>query len=210
MAKLVESPKTDADSDVFREVIGHFMTGVTVITTAADGQDFGMSASAVSSLSLEPPMVLVCVNATNPTRSAISKSRRFCVNVLAEDQHHLALQFAKPSEDKFAGVLTTESDLGMPVLDEALATLECEVEDDVAGGTHRIFLGRVKRAKARDGSPLAYFRGGFGSLQMTASARAYEAVRQIVVERQVALDTPLEIPALARKVELPPSQIFHA
>ena len=93
---------TLADQQVFRDVIGRFASGVTVITTTVDGAPFGTTASAVSSLSLEPPMVLVCLNKTSDTQAAILKAGAFCVNILAEGQQDLAYQFARKG-DKFGG-----------------------------------------------------------------------------------------------------------
>jgi flavin reductase (DIM6/NTAB) family NADH-FMN oxidoreductase RutF len=155
----------DVDQELFREVIGHFMTGVTVITATHAGEDYGMSASSVASLSLEPPMLLACLNRASPTQRAVSASRAFCVNVLAEDQHELAVRFGRSGPDKFMGVAFERGRVGAPLLSEALACLECEVEDDVRGGaTHRVLLARVVHASAREGTPLAYFRGGFGRL----------------------------------------------
>lgn len=208
MAEL--TPERDCDREVFREVIGHFMTGVTVITTSADGKDHGMAASAVSSLSLDPPMLLACLNDRSPTQAAITRSGRFCVNVLADDQDELALQFARPSPDKFAGVATRRGALDVPILADALASLECRVEEDVTGGTHRVFLARVKRAQARDGSPLAYFRGSFGSVRMAADAHAYQTLRALVLTRELPLGAPLDVAGLAGRLELRRVQVYHA
>ncbi len=185
--------EADCDRELFREVIGHFMTGVTVITTTEAGRDHGMSASAVSSLSLDPPMLLACLNDRSPTQQAISRSRRFCVNVLAEDQLELALRFARPADDKFAGVATHRGALDVPVLSDALATLQCRVDDDVVGGTHRVFLARVQHAQAREGTPLAYFRGGFGRVELAANARAHAAIDRTVAERAFDARTAIEL-----------------
>jgi flavin reductase (DIM6/NTAB) family NADH-FMN oxidoreductase RutF len=201
---------SDCDRDLFREVIGHFMTGVTVITTSLDGRKYGMSASAVSSLSLDPPMLLTCLNDHSPTQQAITQSRRFCVNILAEGQHQLAMHFGRPSENKFADVPTRQGLLGVPVLAQALAWLECQVTNDVVGGTHRVFLARVKQAEARDGSPLAYFRGQFGRLELAATARALVALREAVIARRVPLDDPLAVAQLADALDFPRSHIYQA
>ena len=128
------------DRDVFRHVIGHFASGVTVITTRHDGQDFGMTASAVSSLSMDPPMLLVCINRRNPTQQAVSASRVFAVNILDESQAELAERFGRPGPDKFAGMERIYGRFGAPVLEHALAYMECRVVEDVTGGTHSVFL----------------------------------------------------------------------
>lgn len=152
------------DPERFRDVVGRFASGVTVVTTAHAGADFGMTASAMCSLSLAPPMVLVCVNRRVPTRAAVGRSGVFAVNILDEDQAELAVRFATPHADKFAGVAVTRGPLGCPLVGGALAWLECRVAEDVAGGSHSVFFGEVEAADARDGNPLAYFRGEFGQL----------------------------------------------
>jgi flavin reductase (DIM6/NTAB) family NADH-FMN oxidoreductase RutF len=151
-------------ADEFREVIGHFASGVTVITVEHDGQTCGSTASAVSSLSLEPPMVLVCMNRSSTTGRAIAEARAFAISILAEEHHALARHFATKHPDKFAGIEVVAGPLGQPLLSDALATLECEVVEMVAGGTHTVFLAEVGSATWREGSPLAYFRGEFGRL----------------------------------------------
>jgi len=150
--------------DAFRDAIGRFLTGVTIVTTQLDGEDFGTTASAVTSLSLEPPMLLVCLNATSDTRNAILDRRTFAVSVLADHQQQLARRFADKGRGKFAGVEIARGPSGAPLVDGALASLDCRVSDTITGGTHTVFLAHVIEAWARDGAPLAYFRGGFGQL----------------------------------------------
>jgi flavin reductase (DIM6/NTAB) family NADH-FMN oxidoreductase RutF len=168
-------PVADIDGATFRRVVGHLASGVTVISCAVDGKPHGMTASSVTSLSADPPMMLACVNRSAPTSVAIRAAGGFVVNVLRAGQEHMAQQFARPSDDKFAGVATTYGALSMPVLREALAYLECEVCEQVDAGTHTILLGRVVNASASDGEPLAYFRGGFGRLQPSPEAAAADS-----------------------------------
>jgi flavin reductase (DIM6/NTAB) family NADH-FMN oxidoreductase RutF len=168
-------PVADIDGATFRRVVGHLASGVTVISCAVDGKPHGMTASSVTSLSADPPMMLACVNRSAPTSVAIRAAGGFVVNVLRAGQEHMAQQFARPSDDKFAGVATTYGALSMPVLREALAYLECEVREQVDAGTHTILLGRVVNASASDGEPLAYFRGGFGRLQPSPEAAAADS-----------------------------------
>jgi flavin reductase (DIM6/NTAB) family NADH-FMN oxidoreductase RutF len=152
------------DQLAFREAIAHFATGVTIITTLHEGRPAGMTASAVTSLSLDPILLLVCVNNKLPTHTAIESSRRFVVNVLGEGQGELALQFARPSEDKFAGV-GLSSDHDVPVLDAAIAHFVCDVQERFPGGDHSIFTGLVRACAATPGRrPLLYFRSQFGAL----------------------------------------------
>jgi flavin reductase (DIM6/NTAB) family NADH-FMN oxidoreductase RutF len=152
------------DEAAFREAISHFATGVTVITTLHGGKPVGMTASAVASLSIDPILLLVCINNRLPTHEAIEGSRRFVVNVLGEGDQELALQFARPSEDKFAGVaLKTDHDL--PVLERAIAHFVCDVQERFPGGDHSIFTGLVRSCSAKPGRrPLLYFRSKFGGL----------------------------------------------
>jgi flavin reductase (DIM6/NTAB) family NADH-FMN oxidoreductase RutF len=156
------------DQQSFREAVGHFTTGVAVITTLHRGTRFGVTASAVTSLSLDPPMILVCLNRRLATRDALVEARHFAVNVLAEDQAGLALQFATRAPDKFAGVRLVEGAHGVPLLADALAHLQCTVADPVDAATHTVFLAEVHHALAGQGGPLAYFRGTFGRFEQAA------------------------------------------
>jgi flavin reductase (DIM6/NTAB) family NADH-FMN oxidoreductase RutF/DNA-binding FadR family transcriptional regulator len=185
------------------------MSGVTIITARAEGRDYGMTASAFTSLSLNPPMVLVALNNRSPTQQAVTRSGHFGVSVLAEGQHELAQRFARPSEDKFAGLSVHRGGRGAALLSDALAVLECEVSHDVIGGTHRVFLARVKRATARPGAPLAYFRGSFGRIELDANAHALELLREHVITRRLALDTPLDVVTLAAEHELPAAHVHQ-
>lgn len=155
--------------DHYRAVIGHFASGVTVITTHRDGVAHGTTASAVTSLSLEPPMLVVCLNQTSETGAAIAATGRFGVNVLGEDQREAAVCFAAKGPTKFEGVMFGSGPLGQPLFEDALAVLECRVVKRIVGGTHIVFLAEVDHASAREGRPLAYFRGGFCRLQNSAT-----------------------------------------
>jgi flavin reductase (DIM6/NTAB) family NADH-FMN oxidoreductase RutF len=152
------------DGERYRHVIGHFATGVTVITSRHDDADHGATASAVCSVSLDPPSLLVCLNRAAVTETAVRESGTFVVNILREDQGELAMRFAGRHGEKFAGLDVGRSAEGDPVLGDALARLECRVRDAVTGGTHTVFFGEVQRAEASHGDPLAYFRGRFGRL----------------------------------------------
>jgi 4-nitrophenol 2-monooxygenase / 4-nitrocatechol 4-monooxygenase, reductase component len=153
------------DQDQFKQVIGHFASGVSIITVRKNGIDFGITASAVCSVSVDPPMLLVCVNKTTGTCNAISAAESFTVNIVNESQKDLALRFARANTDKFAGVDFSYGELGNPVLGQTLATLECRVVEEVTGGTHSVFLGEVQKANAAAGDPLVYYRGKFGKFE---------------------------------------------
>ncbi|SED93834.1 NADH-FMN oxidoreductase RutF, flavin reductase (DIM6/NTAB) family [Rhodococcus koreensis] len=154
-----------ADSTLFRRTISRFASGVTVITTSHGGTNQGMTASAVTALSLNPPMLVLCVNREAPTHEAISTADSFVVNVLSKSQEPLARQFSRPSDDKFAGVETYTSALGLPVITGCLANFECSVTARTTGGTHTIFIADVRAAAAYDErKPLLYYAGRFGRL----------------------------------------------
>lgn len=203
-------PSAALDRDVFRNVIGHFASGVTVITTRKDGTDFGMTASAVSSLSMDPPMLLVCINKRNPTQQAISASRAFAVNILSEAQAELAERFGRPSDDKFAGLERVYGRYGAPVLDEGLAYLECRVVEDVTGGTHTVFLAEVLDAIAREGSPLTYFRGTFGRFLQASDESLYLELREMVLSREAATGRSLQTAELAERLNADRAAVYHA
>lgn len=196
--------------DLYRDVIGRFTSGVTVITTIADGVDHGTTASAVSSLSLEPPMLLVCLNRTSDTQAAVLRSGLFAVNILAEDQGEVAQRFARKGTDKFDGLDVDRGRTGLPLLHDALAHLECEVEETVPAGTHTVFLGRVQRATGREGSPLTYFRGRFGRLESALDEVAYRELRRRVVERELPVGRPLDLEQLADDLDVDRQRIFYA
>ncbi|MBT2736998.1 flavin reductase family protein [Bacillus sp. ISL-7] len=153
------------DQQQFKQVIGHFASGVSIITVSNNGVDFGITASAVCSVSVDPPMLLVCVNKSTGTCHAISAAESFTVNIVNETQKELALRFARANTDKFDGVDFSYGELGNPVLGQTLATLECRVVEEITGGTHSVFLGEVQKADAADGDPLVYYRGKFGKFE---------------------------------------------
>jgi flavin reductase (DIM6/NTAB) family NADH-FMN oxidoreductase RutF len=160
----------NVSSTDYRAAISRFLTGVTVITTRHEGISQGITASAVASVTLEPPTLLVCLNRQSGTCHGVSGSGRFCVHVLADDQLDLAKHFASPTSDKFATLKALglgdyrDGPQGNPIVGGALAYLECRVTSQTDVGTHRIFFGEVVSVDAREGSPLAYFRGQFASL----------------------------------------------
>ena len=196
--------------EVFRDVIGRFASGVTVITTKADDGDHGTTASAVSSLSMDPPMLLICLNKTSDTQTAILGSGVFGVNILAEDQDQVAYKFAKKGQDKFAGVAVVRGRSGVPLVQGALAHLECEVEETVTGGTHTVFLARVKEAAGQEGAPLTYYRGRFGRLESALDESAYRDLRQRVIERTLPVGRPLDIDALAAELDVDVQRVYYA
>ena len=153
------------EPDRFRMVMGHFATGIAVVTVDAPGGPQGMTANAVASLSLDPVLALVCFDNGARTLGEVRRSRRFGVNVLADDQEHLARRFASKDEGKFAEAPHTVHD-GIPVLDGALAWVGCSLERLVPGGDHTIGIGAVHAAELGPPGrePLIWFRGDYLSL----------------------------------------------
>lgn len=198
------------EPQTFRRVISHFASGVTVITTREHGTNYGLTASAVTSLTLEPPMLLVCINKNTGTQAAISRARVFAVNILDEGQADLAFKFAKPQPDKFQGVEFSYGEYGEPLLTGALAHIECRVAADVEAGTHRVFLAEVERARAYVGSPLTYFQGKFGRFGQTQDEAIYREMRQHVLTRELTLGEVLDPYELASKFETAQSSTYYA
>jgi len=152
------------DERHFRNALSRFVTGVTVITTRTpDGGLEGLTANSFSALSLDPPMVLWSLRKSSSLLHAFHSSGHFAVNVLGTSQFALSEHFAKRMPDKFRDVAHALGLAGCPVLSDALATFECVKEADVAGGDHVVFFGRVKRATHREGEPLIFSAGRYGT-----------------------------------------------
>jgi 4-nitrophenol 2-monooxygenase / 4-nitrocatechol 4-monooxygenase, reductase component len=210
MSAASRSPMRRLAPEEFRDVIGHFASGVTVITALHKGMPYGTTASAVSSLSLEPPMLLVCLNKQSSTGRAIAAERRFAVNILGEDQPDAAMRFATKGVEKFKGVAIADGEWGEPLLADALATLECRVAEAASGGTHWVFLAEVDRASSRGGSPLAYFRGQFGRLELQQDESAFRELRAMLLRRELPVDVPLSLERLAEQTGVARGSLYHA
>lgn len=152
--------------DEFRRILGHFATGVTVVTTVdADARPTGLTVSAFASLSLDPPLVLVCVAHKAQSYAALRESGRFAVNILSAAQEQASRRFATTRLDKFAGVPHRLSPRGLPLLEGALAYLECTTVATHDEGDHTIFVGRVDAGDVAEGEPLLYYRGRYARLR---------------------------------------------
>lgn len=148
-----------------RRIMGHFATGVTVITTASKaGQIFGLTANAFTSVSLVPPLCLVCVDKNAESYPAFQELGSFTVNILADDQEELSRRFAVSGGDKFTGVAHRLGANGAPILQNVLGYLECKIISAHEGGDHTVYLGEVEQAETREGKPLLFYRGGYRSL----------------------------------------------
>lgn len=199
------------DQEIFRQVVGHFASGVAVITTALDGRLYGTTASAVSSLSMDPPMMLMCLNHNSSTHDAVTKAGTYAINILSENQRDLAIKFGRKGDDKFDGVPYRLSDhAGVPLLEGALANITCVVTETPRGGTHAVFFGRVIEAEAAQGQPLAYYRGAFGRLEQVKELEAYTKVRRWILARRTALGQELDITALVNELRADPDDVFNA
>jgi len=163
-----------ADARDFRRALGHFGTGVTVVTTADEnGALYGVTASSFNSVSLDPPMVLWSQALRAPSNPVFQRMPRFAVNVLSGSAEHLALQFARPAADKFAGVGYTLSDEGLPLLDDAAACFICSNDFRAYGGDHSIFIATVLRYshKREPVEPLFFWSGQFLKPGTTSTTR---------------------------------------
>ncbi|EME71810.1 actinorhodin polyketide dimerase [Paramagnetospirillum caucaseum] len=144
--------------------MGCFASGVTVVTTLTldTRGPVGVTVSAFSSLSLDPPMVLFCLGNSTSSMEAFKAFGHFAINILSEHQRDLSIRFASRSEDKWQGVARTEWTSGVPILTGCLASLECSLVKVIDGGDHQIFIGKVEKLKHQEGgSPLVYFRGSY-------------------------------------------------
>lgn len=146
----------------FRDALSRFATGVCVVTAVAeDGTPGGLTISSFTSVSLEPPLVLFCLGRKNEALVAKARDRRFAVNILAEDQEEISEIFASQLEDKFAQVACGAGEGGCPLIEDALASLECTVHAIHDGGDHLIVVGLVGRLAMLGGKPLLRYRGRY-------------------------------------------------
>jgi flavin reductase (DIM6/NTAB) family NADH-FMN oxidoreductase RutF len=154
------------DQDLFRAVLGRFASGVTVVTTRDEhGTPHGMTVSAFSSLSLEPPLVLVCVANDATMAPLLSRVDRFAVNVLSSTQEALSRRFAGQADNRFEGIGYHDGRTGAPVLEDVLAWLQCTIVARHPAGDHTLVVGQVEHAEAGEGRPLLYYRGGYAQLE---------------------------------------------
>jgi flavin reductase (DIM6/NTAB) family NADH-FMN oxidoreductase RutF len=152
--------------DEFRAALSRFPSGVTVVTTKdKDGRLHGITVSAFCSVSLEPPLILVCIDKTTGSHPAFDFGGTFVVNVLREDQAHLSNHFASLIADKFDRIEYRKTSNGVPILVDALVNLECRLVSTHEGGDHSIFVGEIQNIIVKDGKPLLYFQGNYRSLK---------------------------------------------
>lgn len=154
--------------ELFRDALGRLAAGVTVVTTRdAAGEPRGLTATAVCSVSLDPPLVLACIDRDSLTGEAIRSSRRYALNFLHFQGRDLSKRFASAGDGKFDGLVWSEGSHGCPVLADCLTCVECEVEREVDAGDHTIFVGRVLHLalEPSDLEPLIHYRGRYRTLR---------------------------------------------
>lgn len=154
------------DQHSFRSVLGRFSSGVTVVTTIdRRKRDQGMTVSAFSSVSLDPPLVLICIGHDASLYTTLERATHFTVNILSEGQEALARRFAEPGPNRFSGIGYGRGKNGIAILDDVLGHIECEVVARYESGDHDVIVGAVDVAEANEGKPLLYYRGGYAQLE---------------------------------------------
>lgn len=162
MTDIVDDSPT-FDGAKYRQVLGHFPTGVTVVTAMHEGKPVGMAVGSFTSLSLDPPQVLFCAGNTSSSWPKVQQHGSFCVNILAEDQEDVCRVFASKAEDKFAEIGWKHSGNNCPLIDGVLAYIDCTIENVVESGDHFVVIGAVSDLDVRhEGGPLLFYRGGYG------------------------------------------------
>ncbi|GAA3316265.1 flavin reductase family protein [Arthrobacter ramosus] len=156
---------TRKDPSEFRTVLGHFVTGLTIVTAMTDDGPVGFTCQSFTSLSLDPPLVVLCVSNTSSTWPRIREAGRFCINVLSARQRALSDKFARSQTDKFSGVSFDLSPNGAPYLPGAVAWIDCDLEVEHPGGDHTIAVGAVRSLGAQPGArPLLFHRGKYSEV----------------------------------------------
>jgi len=152
------------DSKEQRRIMGTFATGVTVVTTVVDGELHGITANAVASLSLDPPLVMVSVDKGAHMNSHLTQGKCFAMNILSEDQEAISVQFATRGHKDFSNLKVTTRVTGAPVLEDALGYVDCRLVKVLPAGDHNIFVGQIEDGDAREGRPLLFFGGRYGKV----------------------------------------------
>jgi 3-hydroxy-9,10-secoandrosta-1,3,5(10)-triene-9,17-dione monooxygenase reductase component len=163
ISDLVEGGAVNADTAHFRAVLGHFATGIVVVTGVLDGKPSGLTCQSFVSLSLDPALVAFCPSKRSSSWKRIQQSGAFCANVLTEDQEEVSRVFATSGADKFRGIGWRAAETGSPILLDVLAWVDCRIDARYDAGDHDIIVGRVVDLEAAPrGRPLLTYRGGYG------------------------------------------------
>ena len=152
------------DTQLQRQIMGRFATGVTVVTTCVGEQYSGMTANAVMSLSLDPPLVVVAVDKNASMHGALQAGQCFVINILRREHEELSNRFAQPGPKDFSDLTTKKAETGAPILVDALAYLDCRLVEVAAAGDHDMFIGECMAGESGEGAPLIYYAGGYGEL----------------------------------------------
>jgi 3-hydroxy-9,10-secoandrosta-1,3,5(10)-triene-9,17-dione monooxygenase reductase component len=160
-------PEASVDPRLLRSVCGHFVTGVTVVTSMVDNEPLGLTINSFTSVSLDPPLILFCLRQNSRVRDVLRQSKVFAVNILAEDQENVSRSFATWDAPRFSEVRSRPGFSGAPILDDALAYLDCRLVDEVDAGDHAIVLGEVLDLGVlrHDSHPLTFYRSAHGRLR---------------------------------------------
>jgi 3-hydroxy-9,10-secoandrosta-1,3,5(10)-triene-9,17-dione monooxygenase reductase component len=155
------------DPRELRNVLGQFCTGVVIATGCVDGQPAGFAAQSFSSVSLDPPLVLLCPSKSSTSWPKLRQAGSFCINILAADQKPVCDVFAQSGIDKFAALPWRRGVTGSPILEGVLAYVDCDLDAEHDAGDHTLVLGRVRDIRILDpgGSPLLFFRGAYGQFE---------------------------------------------
>ncbi len=173
--------KFEPDPERFRQVLGHFASGITVITAIDDGNPIGFSCQAFAALSLDPPLVLFCPSQTSTTWPRIERAGVFCANVLTVGQGHLATLFGRSNPERFKKVRWVPDSNGSPIIDGVLTWVSCEIEDVHAIGDHYVVIGRVNEmGECGPQRPLLFYRGRYGSLAVPVEEGPPEVVETML------------------------------
>lgn len=153
----------------FRRVCGKYATGITILTVLdPEGAPQGMTANSFTSVSLDPPLILVCIDRRTSLLGHFRPAIHFAINILGEEHKHLSARFARTGQDRFEGVTWRRGETGAPLLSDMLATLECKVTQVVEAGDHVVVLGEALHAAWREGRPLLYFNSSYQELRPDA------------------------------------------
>jgi len=164
-SKPARRPPARVAKDHFCRTCARFPTGVTILTVLdAEGVPHGMTASSFTSVSLDPPLVLVCVDHRATLMEQLRRCEHFGINILSEEQHELSTRFARRGEGRFNGIAWNAGHHGVPLIPGVLASFECGMHRLVDAGDHAILIGEVLRAEHQDGRPLVYFGSGYHKL----------------------------------------------
>ncbi len=192
-------PAAEIDPALYREVLGHYPTGVTVVTAFDGDEPIGMVVGTFTSVSLDPPLVAFMPTTGSGTYARLARATAYCINVLAHDQQDLCRTMATPGDDKFASVAWHRSEIGAPVLDDAVALVHCTPEQEIEAGDHYIVLCRVRGLEvSRPVTPLLFFQGGYGGFSPAGMAARGDA--DLIAALRLTDSARLEVERLAQRL----------